>query len=404
LADAVSARLSSLRGPPPHVPLRRVVTDHGRDAVLWTSVTSGEPAELIVLVQHADEHQLIVVPAATSSAGHAALLRALAPSPPDRSFWRFLEVEGATLLHGSEGALWSDDVLGRRLSLEVKAIAISRDPSVYGVARARVRLLVWSGDRIVEEIEDLVGLPIDLPRTLQGAWPEGSALERVRLAARGFRARLQRRLSALLEARQPRALDALGGAAVLRVLARAAADVNLAALAEDGAEPCPAREGPDNDEELRVRFADVVVGLSPADDSVRVRTFAGEAELFSGGAVQDGDPDAWQALAHVFARALAASDADVELSFDDSEESAVTSDDEDSAEASEEDTQGMLLSDWLKTLGDSAVADARWPVRASAPEAALIAAELVDRFVDPGPLGADEDEDAANEDDERSAR
>jgi hypothetical protein len=401
LADLVVARLASLRGTPPHVPLRRVVTNHGGDVVLWTSVTSTEPVELCVLVARGDELKLVVVPAATSAAGHASLLRALAPAPGERSLWRYFEVEGPSLLCGAEGALWSEPnaeagSLGRRLSLEVKALAIARDPTVYGVARARTRLLTWVGERIVDEVEELVGLPLDLPRAVETGWPEGEALARVQAAARELRARLQKRLAALVDERQPRPVDALGGAAVLRVLARAAAHASLDASAQDGgAEPCPAREGPESDEELHVRFGDVVVGLSPADDVVRARTTAGETDLFVDGALVDGDVEGWRALATVWARALALSDADVELAFDASDDE--SGDGDGDGEESADDAETTLLSSWLLSLGEREPKEMRWPPRAHAADSALIAAALVDRFVDRGPLAPAPQDDARNE-------
>jgi hypothetical protein len=400
LAAMVQARLSALRGPPPHVPLRQVVTDYGGEAVLWTSVTSADPAELIVLVQRSDEHKLVVVAAKTSSAGHAALLRALAPAPRDKSLWRFFEVEGPALLCGSEGALWSapppvdpaEGALDRRLSLEVKTLTISRDPSVYGLARARVRLLTWVGDKIVEETEEPVGLLLDLPRALECPWPEGAVLERVRRVAAELRSAFEDRLSALLEDRGPTPIDALAGTAALRLLARTAADVDLRDFPVGSAEPCPARSGPDSDEELLVRFGDVLIGLSPGEDAVRARSPLGDAELFTVGALPDGDGEAWAALAHVLSATLAESDADIELVFDehpgDDDEAGGT----DARERSSPDdgsaaAQEKPLSHWLADLGER-YDDLRWPARRYNLTSATVSAALVDRFVDPGPLAA----------------
>jgi hypothetical protein len=445
LAAAVVARLSSLRGPPPHVPLRRLVTDHGDDVVEWTAVCGDvvDPAErksavddedgdesegseraprgeLLVLVARGGDHRLVVVPTATSASGHAALLRALAPPPAERSLWRFLEVEGPKLLCGDQAdagsspaavadgdALWSDEVPGenaRRLSLEVKSIAISRDPTVYGVVRARARLLTWSGTHIIDDAEAIVGLPVDLPRVLGEPWPEGAALERVVSAARAFRASLQKRLSALVDARQPTVHDVLGGAGFLRVLARAAADAKLGADAagasgassadddEDAAplspaEPPELREVVDPpaswpEDEIALRVADVgVLVLSPADDVVRLRTFAGGLEevtdLFVAGALVDGDDDAWRAFTDVFAQAIADADADVELAFPVASEEGEESDE----------VETVNLSAWLLSLGEPTDARPnRWPPHARAAESAAALQMLIDRFVDAGPL------------------
>ncbi len=367
LADALVARLSALRGTPPHVPLRQVIADHGGDAVLWTSVTA-EPSELCVLVQRSDVHKLVVVPNATSSAGHAALLRALAPAPADRSLWRFFEAHGPALLCGPEHALWSHDVLGRRLSLEIKAVVVSADPTVYGVARARARLSTWMGDKIVDEVDALVPLSMDLPRAVELPWPEGDALQRIEAAATAYVQRTQQRLCALVEQRAPKPGDVLGGSAVLRVMARA-----FNATVHERAEPCAAREGPHSDEELLLRFADVVVALSPADDVVRAHTASGDSELFASGALCDGDVDAWRALSVVFAHALAHSDADVELAFEQ----------EDGSDAH---TAPTTLSSWLLALGQTPDAQLRWPPRDVSQESANVAAWLYDRFVDGGPL------------------
>lgn len=522
LAQAVTARLSSLRGPPPHVPLRRLVTDYGGEAVEWTAVCAGDPGELVVLVTRGDEHKLVVVPSATSAAGHASLLRALAPQPGERSLWRFLEVEGPALLCGNEGALWSEEIRpasapspmssstgesaeepsgmpdeastaaspdeasalssdqaspsggesdepasemsiavsssdmssdmsndmsievssevssgdrssgasssqassadasdapsieassseaaashvssdgssepanddgvgapleehserwGRRLSLEVKGITISRDPTVYGVARVRARLLFWQDDKIVEEAEALVGLPVDLSRLVDEPWPEGEALTRVVEAAAAFRQRLARRLSALVDARQPTVADVLAGAAFLRVLARAAAGAELVpAEGEGGAEPANLREvGDGPEDEIGVRVADVgVLVLNPGDDSVKLRTGDRDLDLFVDGALADGDPEAWRAFTAVFAQALADAELDVELAFP-----AEDSDDPDAVET-------VMLSSWLLSLGEREDGDLRWPARAHAAESAAALHLLVDRFVDPGPHG-----------------
>lgn len=426
LAAAVAARLSSLRGPPPHVPLRRLVTDHGDDVVEWTAVCGdvvdpservhaadedGEPrgrGELIVLVSRAGDHRLVVVPTATSSAGHAALLRALAPPPGETSLWRFLEVEGPALLCGDSGALWSEetpaDDNARRLSLEVKSIAISRDPTVYGVARARARLLTWSGNHIVDDAEAVIGLPVDLPRFVSERWPEGAALDRVIAAARKFREQLQRRLSALVDARQPTVADVLAGAAFLRILAREAAGAVIgveSAIDEETGEPSVA--GPAEPTELRdvvdpppswpedeigLRLADVgVLVLSPAVDVVKLRPFTGTAttapdeaiELFVDGALVDGDADGWRAFTDVFAQAIADAEVDVELAFpvDDASES---------EGARDEEVETLMLSEWLLSLGEpTATRPMRWPPSARAAESAAAFQMLMDRFVDAGP-------------------
>jgi hypothetical protein len=395
LADAVTARLSSLRGPPPHVPLRQLVTDFGGDVVEWTAVCAGEPGELIVLVTRGDEHKLVVVPSATSAAGHAALLRALAPQPGEQSLWRFLEVEGPGLLCGSEGALWSDRPVdrssgegdeerwGRRLSLEVKAITISRDPTVYAVARARARLLVWSDARIVEELEALVGLPVDLSRLVDEPWPEGDALDRVLDAAAQFRKRLATRLSALVDARAPTVHDVLGGAAFLRVLCRAAAGASLEADEAPQAEPPNLRDasmpdGDGRDDEIGLRVADVgVLVLNPAEDTVKLRTGEIDHELYVDGAVCDGDPEAWRAFTHAFAQAIVDAELDVELAFP------VEGADPDDEEA---ELETVMLSAWLLGLGDFDDDDeVRWPPRAHGAESAAAFHVVVDRFVDPGP-------------------
>lgn len=468
LALAVAARLSSLRGPPPHVPLRRLVTDHGDDVVEWTAVCADvvDPAErraqehndndddegegqgegggggeaegsaeaiapseraprgeLIVLVARGGDHRLVVVPTATSAAGHAALLRALAPPPAERSLWRFLEVEGPKLLCGDHAdvalsattgsapdgdALWSDEgppgENARRLSLEVKSIAISRDPTVYGVVRARARLLTWSGTHIIDDAEAIVGLPVDLARVVGEPWPEGEALDRVVTAARAFRASLQKRLSALVDARQPTVHEVLAGAGFLRVLARAAADAKLGSEAEaeaadaashddDDAPPLSPAEPPDlrdvvdppsswPEDEIALRVGDVgVLVLSPADDVVRLRTFTGGIEdvtdLFVDGALVDGDEDAWRAFTDVFAQAIADAEVDVELAFPVEAPEGEESDD----------VETVMLSAWLLSLGEPTDARPnRWPPHPRAAESAQALQLLVDRFVDAGPL------------------
>ena len=410
LADAVSARLSALRGPPPLVPLRRLVTDFGGDAVEWTAVCAGDaewesghhagrPGELVVLVERGDEHKLVVVPTSTSAAGYAALLRALAPIPDDRSLWRFLEVEGPALLCSDEGSLWSDASapstplpLGppsasgevperRRYSLEVKTITIARDPSVYGVARARARLLTWSGAKIVAEQEATVGLPVDLPRFVDQAWPEGEALDRVLAAASSFRGALQHKLSALADAAPstgPASVDdVLGGAAFLRVLARAAEGVFLHAELQSepgfGAEPLNLRALEDGvadgrEDEIVMRLADLgVLVLSPADDVVKLRTGDDDRELFVNGGLIDGDAEAWRALADTLAQAVADGDLDVELAFP-SEDGT--------------DTETVMLSAWLASL---ATREPRFPLRPKQAESAAALHVVVDRFVDKGP-------------------
>jgi hypothetical protein len=403
LAQAVVARLSALRGPPPHVPLRQLVTDFGGQSVVWTAVSAGEQAELCVHVVRGDESRLVVVPAATSACGHTQLLRALSPPPPERSLWRFLELEGPALLAGSEGALWSDDALGRRLSLEIGAIAVARDPTVYGVARARARLLTWAGDRIVDEVAGLVALPIDLPRLVDVPWPEGATLERVRAAARDFREKLQRRLSALVDARAPTPADALEGCAFLRVVARAAADVTLTGVEE--AEPCALSSEPEPADDdagdvlvLRVaRFG--ALELSVAESVLRARPTGQEAvEIFGDGALVDGDAEAFAALATRLADALAQSDADVELSFADPEAEPADAEADPGNEAGADAVDApapetMLLSEWLRGLGRRDRAQMRWPPRPAADlrgppvrEAAAVLHTLVDRFVDRGPL------------------
>lgn len=378
LAKAVTARLSSLRGPPPHVPLRRLVTDYGGDAVEWTAVAA-DPGELMLLMARGDDHRLVVVPCATSAAGYAALLRALAPPPPDHSLWRFVESEGAALLCGAEGAVWSepgaagsgdDPAFQRRLSLEVKSVAIARDATVYGVARARARLLTWVGNGIVDDREATVGLPVDLPRLFASPWPDDDARARIAEQAAALRARLQARLSALLSARDPQVEDVLGGAALLRVVARAAQPVG-SVLAPAEAEPLVIREAGGADDELCVRVVDLgVLVLSPADDVVAVRTGARDLELFADGAIVDGDPVAWAQLAEALGHAIADSDQDVELAFD--------PDDEDG-----DDADTVLLSAWLCGLGERTAL--RWPPRATGAESAAMLHTLVDRFIDAGP-------------------
>jgi hypothetical protein len=326
------------------------------------------------------------------------VLRALSPQPAERSLWRFLEVEGPALLIGSGGALWSEEHgaprtdasnpeggaekregeeqrWGRRLSLEVKSIAIARDPTVYGVARVRARLLTWADDKIVDEQEQLLGLPVDLSRLVDTAWPEGDALARVEEAAAAFRRRLARRLSALVDARQPTLVDVLGGAAFLRVLARAATgDV----LDGEGAEPPGLREVADGPEdEIGFRLADVgVLVLSPADDVVKlrtgdVRTGTGDHELFVDGVIPDGDVEAWRAFAEAFAQAIVDADLDVELAFPSDE--------------SEDEVETVMLSSWLVGLAEREDDELRWPPRAHAAETAAVYELAVDRFVDRGP-------------------
>ena len=378
LADAVSARLSALRGPPHHVPLRRLVTDFGGDAVEWTAVCTdgssggdeedGEGAgELVVLVERGDEHKLVVVPSATSAAGHASLLRALAPIPDDQSLWRFLEVEGPALLCGAEGALWSEPSSSSRLSLEVKSIAIARDPTVYGVARARARLLSWAGDKIVEEQEALIGLPVDLPRFVDQAWPEGEALERVRAAAAAFRADLQHKLGALAQRGAVTVDDALGGAAFLRVLARAAAGGALTTAAE----PPRLREVEDGaEDEIGLRVADLgVLVLSPADDVVKLRSGDEDRDLFVDGGVVDGDPAAWRAFTEAFGQAVIDAGLDVELVLSEGE--------------GDDDAETVMLSAWLISLGERE--PLRWVPHKNSADAAAALHVLVDRFVDVGP-------------------
>lgn len=418
LAAAVTARLSSLRGPPPHVPLRRLIADHGGDVVQWTAVCGeappdepdqlegprGQRGELVVLVSRGGEHRLVVVPTATSSAGHGALLRALAPPPAEQGLWRFLELHGPALLCGESspvssfaerapaeaGSLWSEEgppgENNRRLSLEVTSIAISRDPTVYGVARAKARLLTWSGDKIVDEVDATVGLPVDLPRLVGEPWPEAAALERVRAAAAAFRESLQQRLSALVHARQPTVLDALAGAGFLRVLARAAAGDPASFPFSAPAEPLDLRELADPpaswpEDEIALRLADVgVLVLSPADDVVKLRGHAGSRgdeviELFAAGGLVDGDADGWRAFCEVCSQAIIDSGVDVELAF--------PADGEDSDEV-----ETVMLSAWLLALGDPAAAEGlapRWPLRPRAAESAQALQLLVDRFVDVGP-------------------
>jgi hypothetical protein len=382
LADDVSARLSALRGPPPHVPLRRLVTDFGGDAVEWTAVHGDDDApdpkrrgELVVLVERGDEHKLVVVPTATSAAGHAALLRALAPLPDDQSLWKFLEVEGPKLLSGDSGSLWSHDdaVAPRRISLEVKSIAIARDPTVYGVAGARVRLLRWAGDKIVDEQESLVGLPVDLPRFVDQAWPEGEALDRVLASSSQFRALLQSRLAALVDRDNVTVDDALGGAAFLRVLARAAEGSGLEA---SGAESLRLREVENGAEDaIELRLPDVgVLVLSPADDTVKLHTGDDDQLLFEDGATVDGDAEAWRALTETFAHAVTEAELDVELAFPVSGEG-----------AEPDDVETMMLSAWLVSLGERE--PMTWPSRAHAADHAAALQMLVDRFVDTGPEG-----------------
>ncbi|MBI1948793.1 MAG: hypothetical protein HYS27_24110 [Deltaproteobacteria bacterium] len=390
LAKAVTARLSSLRGPPPHVPLRRLVTDYGGDAVLWTAVAA-DPGELMLLIARGDDHRLVVVPCATSAAGYAALLRALAPAPPERSLWRFLEAEGAALLCGPEGAVWSepgaagsgdDPAFQRRLSLEVKSIAIARDATVYGVARARARLLTWVGNGIVDDREATVGLPVDLPRLFATPWPDDDARTRLEQAAVAFRGRVQARLSALLSAREPAVEDVLGGAALLRVLARAAQPVG-SVLASTEAEPLVIREADGADDELCVRVVDLgVLVLSPADDVVAVRTGARDLELFADGALVDGDAEAWTQIADALGRAIADSDQDLELAFDPSDQAGDETGDEDGGQ---DDAETVLLSAWLAGLGERERGTLRWPPRATGAESAAMLHAMVDRFVDPGP-------------------
>lgn len=387
LARAVTARLSALRGAPPHVPLRRLVTDFGGVVVEWTAVTA-DPGELIVLIARGDDLRLVVVPCATSAAAYGALLRALAPPPPERSLWRFLECEGAALLCGPEGALWSepgaagsgdDPAYQRRLSLEVKSIAISRDATVYGVARARARLLTWIGNGIIDDREATIGLPVDLPRLFACPWPDDEARARVEGAAAGFRARLQARLSALVSARDPQVDDALGGAAYLRVLARAAQPPG-SIIGPAGAEPLVIHQAEGADDELCLRVVDVgVLVVSPADDVVCLRTGARDLELFADGAIVDGDPEGWSFLAEALGRAIGASEQDLELAFDPDHDD-------------DPDADTVLLSAWLAGLGERDPTTLRWPPRANAAESAAMLHTLLDRFVDPGPpLSADVD-------------
>ena len=388
VAKAVTARLSSLRGPPPHVPLRRLVTDFGGDAVEWTAVTS-DPSELVLLIVRGDEHRLVVVPSATSAAGYASLLRALAPAPPEHGLWRYLESEGPALLSGPEGSLWSepgaagsgdDPSFQRRLSLEIKSIAVARDPTIYVVARARARLLTWIGNSIIDDREATVGLPVDLPRLFGSPWPDDEARARMGAEAARFRARLQARLSALLSAREPRVEDVLGGAALLRVLARAAQPVgSFLGLAE--AEPLGVSEAEGADDELCLRVADLgVLVLSPADDVVCLRTGAQDLELFADGALVDGDPEAWSQVAEALGRAIAGSEHDLELAFEAGDEG------ENGGERAESGgAETVLLSAWLAGLGEREPASLRWPPRPSSAESAAMLHTLVDRFADPGP-------------------
>lgn len=382
VAKAATARLSSLRGPPPHVPLRRLVTDFGGDTVEWTAVTS-DPGELVVLIARGDEHRLVVVPSATSAAGYAALLRALAPPPPEHGLWRFLEVEGPALLGGAEGSLWSeagaagsgdDPAFQRRLSLEIKSLAVARDPTIFGVARVRARLLTWVGNSIIDDKEATVGLPVDLPRLFTTPWPDDEARARIEAEAAAFRARLQARLSALVSAREPRVEDALGGAAFLRLLARAAQPVG-SHVGSAGAEPLVVRGAEGAEDELCLRVVDLgVLVLSPAEDVVCLRTGAHDLELFADGALVDGDPEAWSLVADALGRAIADSEHDLELAFDPEEDT-----------EHDDDVETVLLSAWLQGLGERERSTLRWPPRATAAESAAMLHTVVDRFVDAGP-------------------
>ena len=313
----------------------------------------------------------------------------LAPAPPEHGLWRYLESEGPALLSGPEGSLWSepgaagsgdDPSFQRRLSLEIKSIAVARDPTIYGVARARARLLTWIGNSIIDDREATVGLPVDLPRLFGSPWPDDEARARMGAEAARFRARLQARLLAFLSAREPRVEDVLGGAALLRVLARAAQPVgSFLGLAE--AEPLGVSEAEGADDELCLRVADLgVLVLSPADDVVCLRTGAQDLELFADGALVDGDPEAWSQVAEALGRAIAGSEHDLELAFEAGDEG------ENGGERAESGgAETVLLSAWLAGLGEREPASLRWPPRPSSAESAAMLHTLVDRFADPGP-------------------
>ncbi|MDP2340478.1 MAG: hypothetical protein Q8O67_05955 [Deltaproteobacteria bacterium] len=315
LKDAIVARLTLLRGTPPSSPelgeLRALVTRHGGDVVRWTMSVQADvdavpeplPERLVLALEKEGTARLLVVPAVRGLGARSALLRAIAPTPADDSLWRFLEREGPALLGVDRIVV---DVDGAAWGTVTAVDTVSAVPAAGHATRLEV-----DASALLVSVDD-------------------DARARVRAAAAVF----QRRLSV----RDHGSLARLAGAAVLRVLARAARGTALEARANT--------ELGVQDEEDGSFVVDVhgrLLRLMPADNALSVgvgtSVDAGFFPVAVEGRLIDGDVEAKRCVCAAVADAIGGSEADVELVFVDDDEK----------------EREQFLSAWLRGLGEADV-------------------------------------------------
>lgn len=310
LKDAVVARLRLLRGPPPSSPelseLRALVSTHGGMAVRWTLTVRADadaPDRLVCCVERGDVVRLVVVDAVRGAAPKKRLLAALLPPPAPRSLWTMLKEPG--LLVGAADLVVDED--GARVALVVDDVSVDDDPARYGHVTARGRWTRTRGERVVGSDALVMKLDVDVA-ALVGAVDDAGAA-RVAAAAQVFRARLAKRLAV--------DVDAFAGAAFVRVLARAAKGTALVprpqvalGVVDDNAD----------DGSFAFDVYGHVVRVVPAADSVAVDVKGVARAVYEGGALVDGDVEAFGGVCAVFADVIADSDVDVDLVFVDADD------------------------------------------------------------------------------------
>ena len=316
--------------------LRSIAIEHGGGCVEWTAIVevpgprSGDDAEapvgegsatamaeLILLLSRDGHSRIVGIPADGDPRRRSELVRVLLPAPLEDGLWHLLVGEAPALLAPDQGSL-AVTTGESAVRFVVNRLEISSDPSRFAEVTVAVSLQVDSPDG-PRAAEALVALSVD-PVSLLGTRIDESARRRVVDAAAVFARRTQARLAD--QVRQGGELDPariLAGSAVLRVLVRAARGVAWAARDGIGLDLAATEEGalevqlmPEGGASTRwaIRF-------QPADDSAFVLLPDDSwACIYADGELVDGDVEAWRAACAVISEALAGTDADVELAFD----------------------------------------------------------------------------------------
>lgn len=365
LKSAVIARLTLLRGPPPSSPelseLRALVTRHGGKSatpgapwVRWTMSVAAThdagdddeplPNRLVCCIEHDAVSRLVVIDAVRGPVPRKRLLAAMSPPAALHSLWHLLAEEGPALFNCGEAGLGADKD-GARVGVVVTAVDIDAGRDVaghYGQVTVHSNWTRTRDGRLLSERVLTSRVEVDAGALLDVVDAAGRA--RLQAAASVFHKRLSARLSDDVD-------DVFVGAAVLRVLARAARGTALVARANT--ELGVAAD--EDDGGFTVDAYGRSLRLVPADDALLVEVkgafvVVASRSAASGVSLIDGDVEAFRAVCAAIADAIEGSEADAELIFvdEDVDEEVVGA-----AGAATERTSSLSL--WLREFAEADV-------------------------------------------------